>query len=333
MVVVGLAGLHGCGKGVIAEELVIQHGFQRLYIASDKTAADPLASPMSKLALPDTDTPAALHFDNVAAALDHVTNHWKQHFVTTSLTEEAHFCEFMRRPFFMIVSVLAPTAARLERCRVRRPGLSLEELVASDDEIMYRRGLVHVAAKARLTISNGGSLGRLWALVQQLRPDERWVRPAWDAYFMEMADLASRRSNCMKRCVGAVIVKDKRVIATGYNGTARGLPNCCDGGCPRCNANMPCGVGLEHCYCLHAETNALLEAGRARCEGATMYCTTAPCLGCSQKLIQCGIVRVVYARDYSIEHNAQHMYRTVGVTLVKFVPDLPHYLDAEGGGE
>lgn len=332
MVVIGLVGLNGCGKSVIAEELVAQHGFQRIYITlSDGEGNNPLTSPMTQLSLNNlaTVTPLALHFESVAAALDYVTSHWQQNFVTTSLRDERSFREFMGRPFFIVVAVLAPVQARFERCQGRKPELSLTELVKCDDEMLYKRGLVHITANARLTISNGSTMGKLRNLVQQLQPDERWVRPTWDTYFMEMADLASKRSNCMKRCVGAVIVKDKRVVATGYNGTARGLPNCCDGGCPRCNSNAPCGVALEHCYCLHAEENALLEAGRGRSEGAIMYCTTAPCLGCTQKLIQCGIKRVVYTREYSIEHNVRHMYQKVGITLDKFAPELPHYLDTE----
>lgn len=118
------------------------------------------------------------------------------------------------------------------------------------------------------------------------------LRPPWDNYFMLLASLASLRSNCMKRRVGAVLVREKRVVSTGYNGTPRGVRNCGEGGCTRCNSGgdgfgggqegvtlRGMGEGMEECLCLHAEENALLEAGRERVsggsiEGATLYCNT-----------------------------------------------------------
>lgn len=324
MPVIGLCGLQGCGKSVIAEELVEKHGFKQIHLTNTKVI-DGFVS------LEDISNPSEsskLKFSSVDDIFDFMTNHWKENFVISCLREEDEFATLLKRPFFMVLAVMAPVQVRYERCAARSPGLSLLDLVKADDEMLYGRGLVHVLQRARLTISNGATLDKLRELIGKLNLDERWIRPTWDSYFMEMAELASRRSNCMKRLVGCVIVKDKRVIATGYNGTARNLQNCCDGGCPRCNSNAKTGVGLEHCYCLHGEENALLEAGRSRCEGATIYCTTVPCLGCSQKIIQCGVIRIVYTREYSMEHNASDMMKSAGVELVKFSHDVPHYMDA-----
>ena len=318
----GLCGLHGCGKNVIAEELISKHGFKRIYVQR-ASAENVLASPAP------TGEARPLTFQHVAEVFDYVTSHWMEDFVITCLQGEAEYDMLLKRPFFMILAVVAPVQARFERCAARSPGLSLLDLVRADDEMLYgSRKLIHVLARARLTISNGDTLDKLRDLIGRIRLDERWIRPTWDAYFMEMAELASRRSNCMKRPVGCVIAKDKRVVATGYNGTARGLTNCCEGGCPRCNSNAKTGVGLEHCFCLHGEENALIEAGRVRTEGATLYCTTVPCLGCSQKIIQCGIVRIVYTREYSMEHDASEMLKATGVELVKFAHDVPRYMDA-----
>jgi dCMP deaminase len=92
---------------------------------------------------------------------------------------------------------------------------------------------------------------------------------------MQLANLAAQRSNCMKRSVGCVLVRDKRVISTGYNGTPRGLKNCNEGGCKRCNSVSRSGVGLDTCLCIHAEENVLLEAGRERIGGGSiLYCNT-----------------------------------------------------------
>ena len=107
-------------------------------------------------------------------------------------------------------------------------------------------------------------------------PSTHRLRPSWDTYFLSLCTLASLRSNCMKRRVGAVLIRNNRVLSTGYNGTPRGLKNCADGGCSRCNGGAAGGTALDECLCLHAEENALLECGRERggAEGTVLYCNT-----------------------------------------------------------
>ena len=132
-------------------------------------------------------------------------------------------------------------------------------------------------------------------------------RPDWDTYFMLQAEIAKLRSNCLSRHVGAVIVKDNRQIATGYNGTPSGIKNCFEGGCPRCvarmNGEIKTGENLDRCLCTHAEANAIMQcalfgnAGSTR--GATMYSTLAPCIECSKMAISVGITRIVVMTDYS----------------------------------
>jgi dCMP deaminase len=131
-------------------------------------------------------------------------------------------------------------------------------------------------------------------------------RPDWDTYFMLQAEIAKLRSNCLSRHIGAVIVKDNRQIATGYNGTPAGIKNCFDGGCPRCTARMKGeikpGESLDRCLCTHAEANAIMQcalfgnAGSTR--GATLYTTLAPCIECSKMAISVGITRIVVMADY-----------------------------------
>lgn len=131
-------------------------------------------------------------------------------------------------------------------------------------------------------------------------------RPDWDTYFMLQAEIAKLRSNCLSRHIGAVIVKDNRQIATGYNGTPSGIKNCFDGGCPRCTARMKGeikpGESLDRCLCTHAEANAIMQcalfgnAGSTR--GATLYTTLAPCIECSKMAISVGITRIVVMADY-----------------------------------
>lgn len=156
------------------------------------------------------------------------------------------------------------------------------------------------------------------------------LRPCWDTYFLKLCNLASLRSNCMKRRVGAVLVSSNRILATGYNGTPSGLRNCNQGGCARCNNTLPtststntpragssaCGQNLDECLCLHAEENALLEAGRAKISSnATMYCNTCPCLRCAVKIIQTGIRHVVYQLEYSMDARTKTIFQEAGVEI------------------
>lgn len=143
------------------------------------------------------------------------------------------------------------------------------------------------------------------------------LRPSWDTYFMKLATLAASRSNCMKRKVGCVVVRDRRVIATGYNGTPRHLTNCFNGGCSRCNDGDP--QNLHTCLCLHAEENALLEAGRDRVGAhATLYCDTCPCLTCSVKIVQTGITEVVYSQSYRMDKASFKVLISAGIRVRQF---------------
>ena len=103
----------------------------------------------------------------------------------------------------------------------------------------------------------------------------------------------------MKRGNGAIIAKDQRVVSTGYNGTPFGLVNCNEGGCKRCNDNVMQGIDLDKCLCLHAEESAVIEAGRNRTMGATLYTTSFPCQLCTKMIIQAGIEKIIYNKDYN----------------------------------
>jgi dCMP deaminase len=128
-------------------------------------------------------------------------------------------------------------------------------------------------------------------------------RPDNDTYFMEMARLISTRSTCVRRQVGAVIVKDKRVLTTGYNGSPKGTMHCEELGCMRVQQNIPSGTMHELCRGVHAEQNAVIQAAYfgISIDGGTVYTTTYPCSMCSKILINAGIKEVVYDDNYSDE--------------------------------
>ncbi|MBI2252852.1 MAG: cytidine/deoxycytidylate deaminase family protein [Armatimonadetes bacterium] len=128
------------------------------------------------------------------------------------------------------------------------------------------------------------------------------MRPSWDEYFLEIARVAASRSNCMKRKVAAIIIKDKRIISTGYNGTPRKTKNCNEGGCPRCNNLADSGTNLEECFCSHAEENAITQAAYhgISLQNSLLYSTFSPCLICAKMIINAGIKEVVYNSDYPL---------------------------------
>ena len=130
------------------------------------------------------------------------------------------------------------------------------------------------------------------------------MRKSWDEYFMEIAEIVKTRSTCLRRQVGAVIVKDNRIITTGYNGAPSGLKHCTElGGCEREKLHIPSGQRHELCRALHAEQNAIIQAAKLGIgtEGATIYITLQPCVICAKMLINAGIQRIVFRGTYPDE--------------------------------
>jgi dCMP deaminase len=145
------------------------------------------------------------------------------------------------------------------------------------------------------------------------------ARPSWDEYFMSLARLAATRSTCLRRHVGAVIVKDRMVLSTGYNDTPRGMRNCGDGGCERCGSGAPSGAALDTCLCLHAEQNAVVQAAYhgVGISGAAIYCTHQPCLTCAKMVVNAGITRIVYDEPYP-DPLAERLLREASVECVRY---------------
>ncbi len=125
-------------------------------------------------------------------------------------------------------------------------------------------------------------------------------RPSWDEYFLELSRLVAKRATCLRRKVGAVLVKDKRILATGYNGAPRGLAHCLDIGCIRQKLHIPSGERHELCRALHAEQNALIQSSLygISVKDATLYATNQPCIICAKMLINAGIKEIIIADGY-----------------------------------
>ena len=147
-------------------------------------------------------------------------------------------------------------------------------------------------------------------------------RPPWEEYFMEIAVLVSRRSTCRRRHVGAVLVKDKRILATGYNGAPSGLRHCLDIGCLREDLAIPSGERHELCRGLHAEQNVIIQAAyHGVCiKGATLYCTNLPCSICTKMIINAGIIEILYLDGYA-DTMTKGMVEEAGIRLMKVSQD------------
>lgn len=129
------------------------------------------------------------------------------------------------------------------------------------------------------------------------------ARPSWDEYFMAITEQVAQRATCSRRHIGAVLVKDKRILATGYNGVPSGLAHCDEVGCLREQRGIPSGTQHELCRGIHAEQNAVIQAARhgIAIDGATCYCTHQPCVLCAKILINAGIKEIVYRDAYPDE--------------------------------
>lgn len=188
-------------------------------------------------------------FPNVDALLDFVTLRWSERWVTTDIWDDDVVDALLRRPFFLLISVDAPVSVRWQRFKDRcatnqLTPPSLEEFVLRNDDHLFApgTGLSALFQRAQMKLLNSTpSIASLRAAIASLDlTNEARLRPSWDQYFMQLADLAAHRSNCMKRRVGCCIVREKRVISTGYNGTPRGMTNCNEGGCTSASPTHIC---------------------------------------------------------------------------------------------
>ncbi|KAI0206942.1 cytidine deaminase-like protein [Astrocystis sublimbata] len=358
---IGICGAKCAGKKTVAQYLVEHHGFKKLHLEilrpaqktqnttskSDINGAqatpgdngpvtikDLAARPKNGIAKPEHT------FESEGDLLDFVTKYWRSRWVTTDVHSEAVLDALNRRPFFILISVDAPVTARWRRHQARQQPdqarLGLEDFVAESDAHLYdtETGVLPLMSRAAMRLLNtSDSLAHLYATLGKLDlTNGDRLRPSWDHYFMALASLAARRCNCMKRAVGCVLVDSKRtVISTGYNGTPRNVLNCAEGGCPRCNSgDTTSGVSLATCLCLHAEENALLEAGRERIRaGSVLYCNTCPCLTCSIKIVQVGISEVVYNQGYSMDGETARIFLSAGVKLRQFSPPADGLINLE----
>ena len=143
-------------------------------------------------------------------------------------------------------------------------------------------------------------------------------RPSWETYFMDITILVAKRTTCIRRAVGAVIVKDKRILSTGYNGAPSGVRHCAEVGCLREKLNVQSGMRHELCRGIHAEQNAIIQAAYhgVSVKGASLYCTTQPCSICAKMIINAGLTTIYYRSGYADEL-ARDMLAEAGIGMIQ----------------
>lgn len=330
--IIGLTGTIGSGKGIVAEVLK-QLGF-RYYSLSDEVREEARRRkiPLTRENLQKLGNELRAEFGNAVLArwvikriietdgddivIDGIRN----------LAEVAELRNYFQR--FVLVGIDAPPRIRfariLRRARENDPK-TYKEFLRVD---AIDRGLANKADNSQqvskclraadCVILNTGSLEELRLKINRMLRDIKKVdvskRPSWDEYFMKLAYLARERATCLRRKVGAVLVKDKQVISTGYNGPPRGLKHC--EVCLRTKLGVPPGERTELSRAVHAEANTLIQCavhGKSSW-GSTLYVTHYPCSTCAKMLINGGIQEVVYAEDYEDEL-AKRFFEEAGIIV------------------
>ncbi|KAG0683554.1 Deoxycytidine monophosphate (dCMP) deaminase [Pichia californica] len=320
---IGLAGTLGSGVEDVIKALCKIENFKLIGLESQ-------FEELNKFEIQEEILSTPRIFKDDISMLNYVTTNWRDHMIIPNVSEIDNIELFVKRPFFLLVSIDSPLLIKFNRYKKSTDSnITLEKFCSITDLNLLSSNSNHCKfqdiAQLKL-INNTTNFKSLFNSLQKLNlTNPERLRPEWDSYFMHFADLAAMRANCMKRRVGCVIVRNNRVVATGYNGTPRGFTNCNEGGCYRCNHPLiesnSSGVALSTCLCLHAEENALLEAGYARLgDNSILFCNTCPCLTCSIKIVQMGITEVIYSQSYSMDSFSEKVFKEAGVKFRQFIP-------------
>ncbi|CAG9329880.1 DCD1_3 [Blepharisma stoltei] len=311
MVIVGITGTLSAGKETAAQYLQVVHGFHIVNLENKKWEEN--------IPRDDFETEESFRAAIATQALKMIMSDWTQHYIVYPITLPEELLIFRKRSYFMLIGLDAPIRSRYANyCKKHgKPKNQLQGFLHMDDHTKFGHDgypcrIHECLLSADRIIQNKGTLEELYLQLRMLDSlNIEHVRPSWDTYFIRLAEMASTRSSCMNYRSGCVLVQNKSIISTGYNGTPTNTLNCNEGGCDACNR----GEDTEDCICIHSEMNALLEAGRQKASGGTIYCTHFPCLGCAKSILQSGIVRVVYSRIDSLNSTIEQLFINAGVQV------------------
>ena len=314
--ILGVTGLFCTGKDTVAEilkEMNFYHvSFSDLIRAEVKTRREKITRDI--LIKAGNELRTAFGADILARkALE--TAQDGENYVFTSIRNSSEVSLLQQRKDFLLVNVVAPDKTRLERIIQRNreedpktiTELKEKERIESSDEANNQQ-LHKVTKMAKVVLANDASKEQLKTKVERLVQDHLYqlqsARPDWDTYFMNIAEQVKLRSTCLSAKKGALLVRDKMILSTGYNGSPRGIKHCIDGGCQRCTSRhlgkMKSGVYQEPCICCHSEENAIALAAYngVSTKDSIMYMTFTPCVVCAKMIINAGIKKVISKMNY-----------------------------------
>ena len=324
---IGLTGRNASGKGEVAKYLERKSFYYHSLSDVIRDEVKKRGEPMTREALIATGNELRQKFGpSVLAERILAKVELDKHYVIDSIRNPSEVETLRAAKHFKLLLVTAPVEVRYQRLKNRaREGdpVSFERFAELENREMQgdanSQNLLAVEKMADSTIANDGQIDHLHAQIDKVVPAlmNGAARPDWDHYFMDIAKVVASRSNCMKRKVAAIIVRDKRVISTGYNGTPRGTKNCNEGGCPRCNSLAAAGTALDECLCSHGEENAIVQASYhgVSVKDGTIYTTFAPCLMCAKMIINSGIREVVFNTDYPLNDSSFRLFSQAEVLV------------------
>ncbi|MFH2105672.1 MAG: deaminase [Candidatus Micrarchaeota archaeon] len=329
---IGLTGENCSGKGTTAEYLM-KKGFHYLSLSDViREELKALGKEPTRDVMIERGNELRKKFGPGVLALKTIEKlDGDKNYVIDSIRLAGEVKELKKRNGFYLVYVTAPQEIRFERMRNReRMGdpktfeefLRLEK-IEEENADKSKQNLKETSNLADKIIVNNGNMHSLYdgvdRTLSEISSEFKLIRPSWDEYFMNIAKVVATRSNCIKRKVAAIIVKDKRIISTGYNGTPRGVRNCSDGGCPRCNSFGESGKNLNECVCSHGEENAIVQASYhgISIKDSTIFTTFSPCLLCTKMILNSGIKEVVYNAEYPMSELSLKLLKEAGILVRK----------------
>jgi len=338
--IIGITGTLGAGKGTVVEFLK-QKGFKHFSVRAY------LIQEINKRNLP-------VNRDSMVMIANQLREMNSPSFIVEQLYEKAKQeqgdviiesirttgeVEKIKEKRGILLAVDAEPQTRYSRIIIRQSetdNQTFEEFLADEKREMYsidptKQNLSACINKADFIIKNDKDFEHLKKQVEEIfekikEPQEidfqkREVhqRPSWDEYFMKITSIVAERSTCLRHNVGAVIVKNKRIITTGYNGAVRNQKDCLELGCKKDELKLETGFGAEECRAVHAEQNAIAQAGihGANIEGGTIFCTHIPCRMCAKQIINAGLKELIYYFNYEGSKDSLKLLQECGIKIKK----------------
>ena len=339
MITIGITGTLGAGKGTIVEYLVQKRGFVHYSVRAfltEEIKRRGMEVNRDSMTLVGNDLRAQHTPSWIVEQLYEKAAASGCNCIIESVRTPGEVQALRGKPNFYLFAVDADPKVRYERAVLRgseTDHVDYDTFIANEQREMgntdpNKQNLGYCIGEADFRFDNGGTIEQLHQQVEQVLQQITYHRPSWDEYFMELADVASRRATCDRGRSGCVIVKDKQLLVTGYVGSPAGLPHCDEVGHLFRQTIDADGHVSNHCVrTVHAEQNAICQAARRgiALDGATLYCRMTPCRTCAMLIINCGIKRVVCERKYHAGAESEELFRQAGVQLEFFHDEVQQY--------